>query len=94
MNENEIQIRIAVPDPTENSNIFRNLALDILGDTVLDNYVQIVEDENEELIENSIYVIKPHCENMVASVTWSLFLTTTLLVFGLVRSLFNIFSKE
>lgn len=91
MNENEIQVRIAVPNPDGQSNIFRNLALDILGDTVLEHYVQVIEDENEELIENSIYVVKPHCENMVASVTWSLFLVTTLLVFGLIRSLFNIF---
>lgn len=86
---------ILVPAPTESSNVFRNLALDILGDSVLERKDVLMEDEENEgqYIVVEQYTVKTHCENMVASVTWSLFLTTSLLVFGLMRSIFNLFNR-
>ena len=88
-------VDISVPEPTSNSNVFRDLALDILGDSVLERYdVLMTDSENEsQYIIVEQYTVKQHCENMVASVTWSLFLCTTLLIFGLIRSLFNMFNR-
>lgn len=82
-------------NPDENS-VFTDLAIKILGDSVLDKQVVVYTDdsdliETEHMIET--YVIKDRCANMVASTSWSIFLVCSLLLFGLVRTLFNAFSK-
>ena len=86
-----------VYDPEESS-VFTNLAIKILGDSVLEKQVKVYTDEslgelfpNETRVET--YVIKERCSNMVASTSWSIFLFCSLLLFGLIRSLFNAFSR-
>ena len=74
------------------SNLFRDLAIQILGDTPIQEKTVVGVDASGNTYQASIYQINPHCQNMVISVTWSLFLTTCLLTFGLIRSIFNIFN--
>lgn len=86
-----------VYDPEESS-IFTNMAIKILGDSVLEKRIEIYTDDvlgelvpNETRVET--YVIKERCSNMVASTSWSLFLFVSLLLFGLIRSLFSGFGR-
>lgn len=86
---------IPVAYDTENDSVFTSLAINILGESVLDKHTVLSYDEGDptDIQETVVYYIKPQCSNMVASISWSLFLTTSLLVFGLIRSLFNAFSR-
>lgn len=76
-------------------NTLQNVALGILGDTVTQTItVNTIDDTTGEITSTATYsTINPYCQNMVASIQWSLFLTFTLLIFGLIRSLFNAFSR-
>lgn len=72
------------------SNVFRDLAIQILGDTCIEETHSVAID-GSHVVTSVGYQINPKCANMVISVTWSLFLTCTLLTLGLVRTVFNMF---
>ena len=74
------------------NNLFRDLAIQIVGDTPIEEKTVVAVDGSGNTYTETVYQINPYCNNMIISISWSLFLTTCLLTFGLIRSIFNIFS--
>ena len=81
---------IEIDEDLLGQNIFRDLAIQIIGDTCIEEHT-VIGIDNGTQVSYTDYRVNPRCANMVISVTWSLFLTCTLLTLGLVRTVFNMF---